>query len=70
MPGAPVPDAISKFSSRRKPSTKLAGKNVESPLEDPVAKAKEQFQIAADAGCDLGLHWLKRLAELEKLQIT
>ncbi|RWR72403.1 Binding isoform 1 [Cinnamomum micranthum f. kanehirae] len=68
--GAPVPEAISKFTSKRKLPTKLAGKNVDSPREDPIVKAKEQFQIAADAGCDLGLHWLKRLSDLEKQQIT
>ncbi|XXG45686.1 hypothetical protein AAC387_Pa02g0701 [Persea americana] len=68
--GAPVPEAISKFTKKRKLPTKLAGKNVDSPPEDPIVKAKEQFQIAADAGCDLGLHWLKRLADFEKQQIT
>ena len=28
--------------------------------------AKEQFQIAATAGCDLGLKWLQRLEEVGK----
>lgn len=29
--------------------------------------AKEQFQIAARAGCDLGLKWLQRVEQEEKL---
>ncbi|KAJ8643120.1 hypothetical protein MRB53_004868 [Persea americana] len=50
--GAPVPEALSKFTKKRKLPTKLAGKNVDSPPEDPIVKAKEQFQIAADAVID------------------
>ena len=33
--------------------------------QDPIKLAKEQFQIAAEAGCDLGLRWLKRLEDYE-----
>jgi len=33
--------------------------------QDPIKLAKEQFQIAAEAGCDLGLWWLKRLEDYE-----
>lgn len=33
---------------------------------DPVEMAREQFHIAAKAGCDLGLKWLNRLEEEEK----
>lgn len=32
-------------------------------MVDPVEKAREQFQIAAKAGCDLGFRWLQRLEE-------
>jgi hypothetical protein len=32
---------------------------------NPVERAKEQFQIAAKAGSDLGLKWLQRLEEEE-----
>lgn len=33
---------------------------------NPVEMAKEQFEVAARAGCDLGLKWLQRLEEEEK----
>jgi hypothetical protein len=33
--------------------------------QDPIKLAKEQFQIAAEAECDLGLWWLKRLEDYE-----
>lgn len=54
-----------KFGSRRSSSAK-SRKSAESPVMDPVDMAKEQFQIAATAGCDLGLKWLDRLEEEEK----
>jgi hypothetical protein len=34
---------------------------------DQLEMAKEQFQIAARAGCDLGLKWLQRVEQEEKL---
>jgi len=34
---------------------------------NPLEMAKEQFQIAARAGCDLGLKWLQRVEQEEKL---
>lgn len=68
--GAQVPEAITKLSSKRKPSTRAARKNVDNPVEDPVENATQQFQIAAEAGCDLALQWLKRLAAFEKPQMT
>jgi hypothetical protein len=37
---------------------------------DPVEMAREQFQIAAKAGCDLGLKWLNRLEEEEKRMLA
>ena len=33
---------------------------------DRTEMAKEQFVIAAKAGCDLGLKWLERLEEEKK----
>ena len=33
---------------------------------DRVEMAKEQFETAAKAGCDLGLKWLERLEEEKK----
>ncbi|CAA7406907.1 unnamed protein product [Spirodela intermedia] len=50
--GAEVPEAVRKFNA------KLGRGGAEVP---PVEMAREQFKRAADAGCDLGLHWLRRL---------
>lgn len=35
-------------------------------IHNPVEMAREQFEIAARAGCDLGFKWLQRLEEEEK----
>ncbi|MCL7038645.1 hypothetical protein MKW94_024642 [Papaver nudicaule] len=65
--GAKVPEAITKFNARSIPSSKVK-KNATVPDEDPMELAKEQFEIAARAGSDLGLIWLKRLEDEEKLK--
>uniref|UniRef100_A0A0D9YNX5 Uncharacterized protein n=1 Tax=Oryza glumipatula TaxID=40148 RepID=A0A0D9YNX5_9ORYZ len=66
LKGAEVPEVITRFNSGKSPST---GKMRKRPIkQDPVKLAKEQFQIAAEAGCDLGLRWLKRLGDYEKQQ--
>ncbi|KAL5975309.1 hypothetical protein ACLOJK_031988 [Asimina triloba] len=62
--GAKVPVAITKFNAKR--LSIRPGKKCDGPANDPVEKAKKQFQIAANAGCDLGLQWLRRLADNEK----
>ncbi|KAG7974396.1 hypothetical protein I3843_06G047700 [Carya illinoinensis] len=62
--GVQVPESLMKFGSRS--SSAKARKSAESPVMDPVEMAKKQFQIAATAGCDLGLKWLDRLEEEEK----
>ncbi|XP_022755121.1 uncharacterized protein LOC111303261 [Durio zibethinus] len=64
--GVQVPECLTKFSSKRGSASKRARKNVECLATDPIEMAKEQFQIAATAGCDLGLKWLQRLEEVEK----
>ncbi|XVE71435.1 hypothetical protein DITRI_Ditri10aG0149700 [Diplodiscus trichospermus] len=64
--GVQVPECLTKFSSKRDSAAKRARKNVECLATDPIQRAKEQFQIAATAGCDLGLKWLQRLEEVEK----
>jgi hypothetical protein len=64
--GVQVPESLAKLGSKRASSSTRARKNAESPVMDPVEMAKEQFQIAAKAGCDLGLKWLNRLEEEEK----
>ncbi|EOY31027.1 Binding, putative isoform 2 [Theobroma cacao] len=61
-----VPECLTKLSSKRGSAAKRARKNVESLSSDPAEMAKEQFQVAAQAGCDLGLKWLQRLEEEEK----
>jgi len=63
LKGAEVPEVITRFNSGKSPSTgKMRKKTVQ---QDPIKLAKEQFQIAAEAGCDLGLRWLKRLEDYE-----
>ncbi|XP_062218516.1 uncharacterized protein LOC133918592 isoform X2 [Phragmites australis] len=63
LKGAEVPEVITRFNSGKSPSTgKMRKRTVQ---QDPIKLAKEQFQIAAEAGCDLGLRWLKRLGDYE-----
>ncbi|XP_021618581.1 putative beta-lactamase HcpE isoform X2 [Manihot esculenta] len=63
--GAQVPESLTKFDLKRGSSAKKV-RNPESSVKDPVEMAKEQFLVAAKAGCDLGLKWLQRLEEEEK----
>lgn len=55
-----------KLSLKRGSAAPKRGKNKESIAIDPVEMAKEKFQIAAKAGCDLGFKWLARLEEEEQ----
>ncbi|XP_059635075.1 uncharacterized protein LOC132277279 [Cornus florida] len=64
--GVEVPESLTKFNSKRASGTRTLRKNEGSPVQDGVEKAREQFEIAAKAGCDLGFKWLKRLEEEEK----
>lgn len=64
LKGAEVPEVITRFNSGKSPSTGKARKRT--IQQDPVKLAKEQFQIAAESGSDLGLRWLKRLGDYEK----
>ncbi|PKA46771.1 hypothetical protein AXF42_Ash015665 [Apostasia shenzhenica] len=71
LKGHEVPDVITRFNSSRSPSTGGAKrKGMKSQQTDAVEMAKEQFQMAAEAGCDLGLHWLKRLADSGDPQVS
>ncbi|VAI45242.1 unnamed protein product [Triticum turgidum subsp. durum] len=64
LKGAEVPEVITRFNSGKSPSTgKVRKRTIQ---QDPVKLAKEQFQIAAESGSDLGLRWLKRLGDYEK----
>lgn len=62
--GAQVPEHLTKFSLKRGSSAKKMN-SAEYTEMNPVERAKEQFQIAAKAGSDLGLKWLQRLEEEE-----
>lgn len=62
--GAQVPEHLTKFSLKRGSSAKKMN-SAENTEMNPVERAKEQFQIAAKAGSDLGLKWLQRLEEEE-----
>lgn len=69
LKGYEVPEVIKRFNSSRSPSTGGARKEAKWQKQDAIELAKEQFQIAAEAGCDLGLHWLNRLSDSEKQQL-
>lgn len=64
--GVEVPESLTKFNSKRSTSARKSGKDAASTVENPVEMAREQFEIAARAGCDLGFKWLQRLEEEEK----
>lgn len=68
--GVELPDSILKFNSKRILSARTSRKNVEKSHEGRVEMAREQFRSAANAGCDLGLQWLKRLDDIEKKKLT
>ncbi|XP_031250199.1 uncharacterized protein LOC116108063 [Pistacia vera] len=68
--GVQVPESLTKFNSKRSSAAKRTRINAQSPLMNPVEMAKEQFEVAARAGCDLGLKWLQRLEEEEKRLLT
>ncbi|KAG0495992.1 hypothetical protein HPP92_000683 [Vanilla planifolia] len=71
LKGYEVPEVITRFNSCRSPSTgcirrkEMKVKHGQNAME----MAKEQFRIAAEVGCDLGFHWLKRLEGYQKIQV-
>ncbi|KAK3021668.1 hypothetical protein RJ639_047502 [Escallonia herrerae] len=62
--GVQVPEILTKFSAKSGSPTRTSWKNAGTP--NPLVMAREQFEIAAKAGCDLGFRWLKRIEEEEK----
>ncbi|XP_052181144.1 uncharacterized protein LOC127794241 [Diospyros lotus] len=64
--GVQVPESLTKFNSKRSSATRKTVRDGAS-VGDPVEMAREKFEIAARAGCDLGFKWLQRLEEEEKL---
>ena len=67
MSGVEVPEAISRLTPRRASLSKRARKDEDNDQMSRVEMAKEQFEKAARAGCELGLRWLETL-EKEKKQ--
>lgn len=63
--GARVPGSVTKFHTKR-PSKRVSRRYEEGDELNPIELAREQFEMAIDAGCDLGFRWLKRLEEEEK----
>ncbi|KAF7838694.1 Sel1-like protein [Senna tora] len=71
LKGVEIPESLIKFNRNRGSAAKrVAGKKSESLAVNPVEMAREKFQIAAKAGCDLGFRWLERLEEEEKRLLT
>lgn len=66
LSGVQVPEALTKLGAKRSSSTRKSGKKAANASQNPVEMAREQFEIAAGAGCDLGFKWLQRLEEEEK----
>ncbi|KAI3468944.1 hypothetical protein Pfo_025607 [Paulownia fortunei] len=64
--GVQLPESLTKFNGKKVFPNRKLRKNAGSPESNPVEMAREQFEIAARAGYDLGLKWLKRLEEEEK----
>ncbi|CAH8391469.1 unnamed protein product [Eruca vesicaria subsp. sativa] len=65
--GVQVPESLTRMNTVGVPPPKRSRENMEM---NPLEMAKEQFQIAARAGCDLGLKWLQRVEQEEKLLIN
>ncbi|KAJ4808760.1 hypothetical protein LUZ62_021326 [Rhynchospora pubera] len=61
LKGVEIPEVITRFSTTGKLRKK--GGNIK---QDFLKLAKEKFQIAAEAGNDLGFRWLKHLSDGEK----
>ncbi|KAH7848382.1 hypothetical protein Vadar_002140 [Vaccinium darrowii] len=66
LQGAQVSECLTKLSAKRSSSTRKSKRSAASVVHNPVEMAREQFEIAARAGCDLGFKWLQRLEEEEK----
>ncbi|VVB09004.1 unnamed protein product [Arabis nemorensis] len=66
--GAKVPESLTRLNTVVVSPPKR--KNLENLEINPLEMAKEQFQIAARAGCDLGLKWLQRVEQEEKLLMS
>ncbi|GMH04510.1 hypothetical protein Nepgr_006350 [Nepenthes gracilis] len=68
LKGVQVPESLTKFNAKRR--SKAAKRSIESTVVDPIQMAKEQFQLAAKAGCDLGFKWLSILEDEERHRLS
>ncbi|KAA8535081.1 hypothetical protein F0562_030084 [Nyssa sinensis] len=68
--GVQVPESLTKFNAKRISSSRTSRKNEGNSELDPVEMAREQFEVAARAGCELGFKWLKILEDEEKRQLA
>ncbi|KAF3674063.1 putative early nodulin-93-like [Capsicum annuum] len=69
LTGVELPESITRFYVKRGPSSRISWRNGVDPDFNPIELAREQFEIAAKAGCDLGFRWLQRLDdEVKRLQ--
>ncbi|KAL1214406.1 hypothetical protein V5N11_016072 [Cardamine amara subsp. amara] len=68
--GVQVPESLTKLNAVGVSPPKRSRKKPENMEMDPLEMAKEQFQVAARAGCDLGLKWLQRVEQEEKLVMS
>ncbi|KAM3216218.1 hypothetical protein P3L10_025659 [Capsicum annuum] len=69
LTGVELPESITRFYVKRGPSSRISRRNGVDPEFNPIELAREQFEIAAKAGCDLGFRWLQRLDdEVKRLQ--
>ncbi|KAF4360672.1 hypothetical protein G4B88_010667 [Cannabis sativa] len=67
LKGVEIPESIAKLRSQKAFLYKRARKDEEiCSTHNRVEMAKEQFEIAARGGCDLGLRWLDILEKEEK----
>ncbi|KAG6412144.1 hypothetical protein SASPL_124813 [Salvia splendens] len=66
LAGVRLPESVTKFNVKKASSNRKLRNDSGADEYDPVEMARDQFEIAANAGCDLGLKWLKLLDEDEK----
>ncbi|KAK6945078.1 hypothetical protein RJ641_026180 [Dillenia turbinata] len=62
--GAQIPLSLTKSTLKRGSAIRRARN--EGPVVDPIEAAKEKFEIAAKAGCNLGFIWLERLEKARR----
>ncbi|KAL1566109.1 hypothetical protein AAHA92_01752 [Salvia divinorum] len=66
LAGVRLPESVTKFNAKKASSNGKLRNDSGADEYDPVEMARDQFEVAANAGCDLGLKWLKLLDEEEK----